>query len=206
MKKRMLKLFLVSFVLAIATHLTAQAAGVTFESEMGSEMHETAGTIKSYSGDFVRISGEALTHGGLDDVVLQIGDAPVYDLITGLPVPPTRMKPGMDVRAAYYTLADGPQQAMAIWLNPDHEDAAVFSITVSSSIYYGPDYVVFLSSDKRYRITLTTDSSIYVPGHGQVGPHDVVPGQEFFVWVDMITASSPALVFPDKVVSICQYQ
>jgi len=188
------------FALALTPQLTAIAAGVTFDTEVD----ETIGIIKNYRGDFLKISGEALTYGGLDDVTIQVGEAPIYDLITGLPATVRSLKAGTEVRVAYH--AGKPPQAAAIWLNPSHEDAAVFSTVVSDNIYYGPGYTVFLSADGRYRITLTDDTFIFVPGYGEIYPEDVLPGQEFFVWVDMITASSPALVFPKKVVCICQLQ
>ena len=198
----MKKWAIIVLALALTLQLTVKVAGVTFETEID----ETIGIIESCSGDFLKISGEALTCGGLDDIIIQIGEAPIYDLITGLPVTVRSLKTGMEVRIAYLRQAGGYPQAIAIWLNPDHPDAAVFSTTVSDNIYYGPDYTVFLSADGRYRITLMADTLIFVPEYGEIYPEDIVPGQEFFVWVDMITASSPALVYPDKVVSICLFQ
>jgi len=191
-----------ALALALIPHLTVKATDVNLETEID----ETLGIIENYAGGLIYISGEALTYDGLDDVIVQIGDAPVYDLLTGLPVPVSSIKIGMEVRVAYFLQADEYPCAVAIWLNPGHEDAAVFSTIVSENIYYGPDYTVFLSADGRYRITLTADTYIFVPGYGEIAPDDIIPGQKFFVWVDMITASSPALVFPDKVVSICQLQ
>ena len=189
------------FVLALS-NLTVKAADVTFDTNIG----ETIGIVKDYDRGYLHVSGEALTYGGFDDAIIQIGDAPIYDLLTGLPVPANSIKIGMEVRTAYLLQSSEAPQALAIWLHPSHEDAAVFSTTVSDNIYYGADYTVFLSADGRYRITLTVDTFIFVPGYGEITPEDIEPGQEFFVWVDMITASSPALVFPDKVVSICRLQ
>ena len=206
MKRRNLAFFVLTLTLALTLNLTVKAANDTVVSyENGdAQIDETIGIIESIDGDFLHISGEALTYGGLDEVVVQVGDAPVYDLLTGLPVRLNAVKAGMEARVVYMQQgAAHPPQAMVIWLHPSHEDAAVFSAVVSDSIYYGPDYTVFLSADGRYRITLTQDTYILVPGHGPIAPEDIEPGQEFFVWVDMITASSPALVFPDKVVYIC---
>jgi len=186
--------------LVIIPHLTVKAADVTLETDID----ETIGIVEDFSGGYLYIVGEALTYGGLDDVTVQLGDAPVYDLLTGLPVYAGSIEAGMEVRVAYLMQEEDYPQAVAIWLSPSHEEAAVFSTVVSDNIYYGRDYTVFLSADGRYRITLTADTYIYIPGFGEISPEDIQPGQEFFVWVDMITASSPALVFPDKVVSICQ--
>jgi len=207
MKKRRAwkKWTLILFItIALFPYLTVKAAGVTFDTE--TEIDETIGIIDDLVSGFLHISGEALTCCGLDDAIIQIGDAPIYDLLTGLPVHASSIKIGMEVRVAYFQQADEHSQALAIWLNPGHKDAAVFSTIVSENIYYGPDYTVFLSADGRYRITLTLDTFIYDPDFGQIAPEDIIPGQEFFVWVDMITASSPAQVYPDKVVSICKFR
>ena len=199
-----MKRWTIIFILALALipHLTVNAAGVNLEMEID----ETIGIIEDSKWGELHIIGEALTYGGLDEVVMQIGDAPIYDLTSGLPVSVSSIKAGMEARVAYYQYEDDLPQAVAIWLHPSHEDAAVFSTTVSDNIYYGADYTVFLSACGRYRITLTEDTFIFVPGLGPITLEDIVPGQEFFVWVDTITASSPALVYPDKVVSICQLQ
>ena len=185
--------------LSLIPYLTVKAADVTFEP---GAIDETMGIIEDFVMGRLHISGEALTASGLDDVVIELGDAPIYDLLTGLPVLTREIDAGMEVLAVYLMQSGGLPQAVALWLNPSHEDAAVFTTTVSENIQYGPDYCVFLSTDGRYRITLTADTEIFDPGCGPITTYDVVPGQEFFVWVDMITASSPALVFPDKVVLI----
>ena len=190
--------------LLLIPNLTVKAAGDTFVLNEAREaiIDETIGIIESVDRDYMHISGEALTYGGPDDVVVQVGDAQIYDLLTGLPVGLGSVKAGMEARVVYM-YGDTDPQAIVIWLHPSHEDAAVFSTVVSDSIYYGPDYTVFLSADGRYRVTLTEDTLILVPGYGPIALEDIEPGQEFFVWVDTITASSPALVFPDKVVYIC---
>jgi len=139
----------------------------------------------------------------LDDVVVVLGDAPIFDLLTGLPVYADSIEIGMDIRVAYLLQPDMLPQAVVIWLSPAHPEAAVFTTVVSENIQYGPDYVVFLSADGKYRITLDEDTFIYGPNCGELTFEDILPGQEFFVWVDMITASSPAQVYPDKVVMIC---
>jgi len=203
MKKwRCMPALILVLAMTVTLNLTVKATNDTLETEID----ETIGIIEIYDGDFLYVLGDALTYNGLDDIAIQIGDAPIYDLLTGLPACASSILAGMEVRAAYIRQADEHAQAIAIWLNPSHEDAAVFSTVVSDNIYYGPDYTVFLSADGRYRVTLTLDTYIYVPGYGEISPEDIMPGQKFFVWVDMITASSPALVFPDKVVNICQYQ
>ena len=189
------------FVLALSLipHLTVKAAGVNLEPEI---IDETIGTVEDFAMGCLYIIGEALTVGGLDSAIIELGDAPIYDLLTGLPISACCIKVGTDIRVAYIRQPDMPAQAITVWLNPNHEDAAVFTTIVSENIQYGLDYCVFLSADGRYRITLTADTYILDPGYGLITTQDILPGQEFFVWVDMITASSPALVFPDKVVLI----
>lgn len=184
-------------VLVFAPCLTVMGADVNFHT------NETMGVIKDFCGEFLFLSGESLTPDGYDDLEIELGDAPIYDLLTGLPVSVASIQPGIEARVAY---TGYPPQATAIWLHPNHDGAAVFTVTVSDNIHYGIGYCVFLSADGRYRITLTEDTYILDVPYGAISPEDVVPGQAFFVWVDMITASSPALVYPDKVVSICEYQ
>jgi len=187
-----------SLVLIFAAYLTVNASDVN----LGADIDETIGIIEDFDGASLYISGEALTPGGYDDVVLQLGDASIYDLISGLPVSVAMLKPGTEARAAYYHGSGEAPQAVTIWLYPSHEDAAVFTATVSDNIKYGPGYCVFLSADGKYRITITDDTCIYDPAYGLLTPEDIEPGQDFFVWVDMITASNPALVYPEKIVML----
>ena len=193
-------LFALAFIFIFC--LTVKATDVTFEPEI--QIDETIGIIEALDWDYLHVSGEPLTLDGLYSAVINIGDAPIYDLITGLPVRASQLRIGMEVRVAYVQYDDDLPQAIAVWLHPSHKDAAVFTTIVSENIQYGPGYAVFLSQDGKYRVTLTSDTYIYDPEYGIITPEDVLPGQEYFVWVDMITASSPALVFPDKVVLICQ--
>ena len=197
MRKGML-FFVLLFI--IFPNLTVKAANVTLESEVD----ETIGIILDFDGDFLHIIGESLTPNGYDDVILQLGDAPMYDLITGLPVSASIIRPGMEARAAYYYDPEYFPQAVTIWFYPNHENAAVFTATVSDNIQHSLGHCVFLSTDGRYRITLTDDTFIFDPTYGPLAPEDIEPGQVFFAWVDMITASSPALVYPEKIVIIIQ--
>jgi len=199
MKKKML---VIALALMLATHLTVLGVDVNFETVID----ETVGVIEDFSHGKLHISGEAITYGGLDEIVLVLGDAPIFDLLTGLPVSADCIEIGMDVRVAYLLQPDVLPQAVVIWLSPTHPDAAVFTTIVSENIQYSPDYAVFLSADAKYRITLTKETVIYCPQNGELSFVDIMPGQEFFVWVDMITASSPAQVYPDKVVLICQFR
>ena len=190
---------ILALALMLILQLTAKAANVNLEPDI---IDETIGIIDDFILGYLHISGEALTIGGLDNAIIELGDAPIYDLLTGLPISVCDMESGMEVRVAYIRQPGAAPQAVAIWLNPGHEDAAVFTTVVSENIQHGPGYCVFLSADGRYRITLTADTYILCSGYGLLTTKDIVPGLEFFVWVDMITASSPALVFPDKVVLI----
>ena len=200
--KRWTQIFVI-FVLVITQCLTVVAAGVNVENSHF-EVEETIGIIQDYSQGYLSIMGEPLTAGGLDAAKIELGDALIYCLLTGLPVTVSDIENGIWARVAYVQPPNGLPQAITVWLHPNHEDAAVFTVTVSGNIQYGYDYCVFLSADNKYRVTLTSDTVIYDPVYGAIDPIDVEPGQQFFVWVDMITASSPALVFPDKVVLICQ--
>ena len=166
---------------------------------------ETAGHVVSFDGQEIHVVGEAITSAGYADVIICIKNSPpVYDLLTGFEISPSTIYEGMCIRAAYLPsgLFGKPSEAITVWANWDFDDSAVFSVVVSENIQYGNGYCVFLSQDGKYRITVTYETSLTCPYFGTITPRDILPYQEFFVWVDMITASSPALVYPDKMVML----
>ncbi|MCL2217908.1 MAG: hypothetical protein FWB91_12950 [Defluviitaleaceae bacterium] len=169
----------------------------------GDNVNETIGSVIGLEDDRISIIGEAITDGGLPELVIQVNDAPIFDLLTGLPIKIDDIAPGMGIRVAYRPSMDGrPAPAVAVWMNWDFEEAAVFTVLVSENIQYGTDSVIFLSADGKYRVAFTRETQILDYNHNPLNPGDIAPGMEFFVWVDMITASCPALVYPDKVVQI----
>ena len=165
------------------------------------DVGETIGEVAAIDGVYLRVTGEPLTPAGKHDVIVNIQDAPIYDLLTGFPADIADIEPDMSIRIAY-TQAGSEAVAIAVWLNCDYEDSAVFTVVVSDNIQYGDDCAVFLSADGKYRVTLSRKTSIIDPYAGELSPRDIVPGMELFIWVDMITASSPSLVYPSKVVLI----
>ncbi|MCL2286965.1 MAG: hypothetical protein FWC32_11475 [Firmicutes bacterium] len=178
-----------------ALYLTILSAGGMYISE---EIYETVGIVVSLNGNQLHIIGESLTEFGHADVVVDITNARIYNLQTGFPVDISFIGSGMSARVAY----NESETALAVWLNCDNENSAVFSVVVSDNIQYGGDYCVFLCTDGKYRVTLSGQTVIIDPHYGELSPIDILPGQELFLWVDMITASSPSLVYPDKVVLI----
>jgi hypothetical protein len=159
-------------------------------------LHEIYGTIVFSEGGLVRISGESLT-GDADEVDVYIHEAFIYDLITGYPAWPDHVYEGMAVRCSYeQNLAHG------LWLNCGEDDAAAFKAVVSDNIHYNGMDCVFLTTDGKYRITLTADTVVIDPYRGVIKTGDIRPGMEMFVWVDMVTASYPAEAYPDRVVLV----
>jgi len=173
-------------------------AGGMYEDPYMPIINETIGVVVEIEEDFLYIIGEPLTPESLEEVIVIIGDAPIYDLLTGFPADPSFIEKNMTARVAY----DSEENAVAIWLNCDYDDSAVFSVMVSDNIQYGNDACIFLSTDSKYRVTITPSTIVLDPFHGVFCPTEIIPGQEFFIWVDMITASHPSLVYPDKVVLI----
>ncbi|MCL1787154.1 MAG: hypothetical protein FWG38_04140 [Defluviitaleaceae bacterium] len=173
----------------LTLHLTFFTAGGMYISDA---LYETIGIVAGLEQNTLFIapflSGE--------HVVVSLENARIYNLLTGFSVDAGYIEKGQSVRAAY----DGAGRALAVWLNHDDANAAVFSITISDNIQYGADYCVFLCTDNKYRVTLSPQTVIIDPYGEQIFPGDVAPGQALFVWVDMITASSPSLVYPEKVV------
>jgi len=190
-----MKKFALAFCAIFALNLTVAAYSGIYTT-----VDEILGHVVDFGDGYVHIVGESLTISGRDQVLVRVGDIPVYDLLTGYRAGVHDISEGTSIRAAY--VAEEPFEAMVVWLNWDYADAAVFSVTVSENIQYGDDYCIFLSADGRYRFALCSKTDVICPFYGQISPMDISPGQEFFVWVDMITASNPALVYPDKMVRL----
>jgi len=163
---------------------------------------ETIGTVSNIYDRYVHVVGEPLTAAGHKNVIVNIADAPIFDLVTGYSAQISDVKKGMNIRIAYEVSEKKEPTALVIWLNCEHESSAVFTVVVSDNIQYGHNNCVFLSHDGKYRVTISHKTVIIDPYYGHISPSDIQPGQEFFVWVDTITASSPSLVYPDKVVLI----
>ena len=170
--------------------------------EAAEHIHEIMGVIIQKDGEQLHIVGESLT-GHCGEVIVSIGNAPIYNLLTGRLEQAHAISGNISVRAAYIPRQEShPHEAITVWLHALEDEAAVFSTVVSENIQYGVDHCVFLSTDGKYRITLNLDTLITDPNAGLLHPNEVYPGQEFFIWVDMITASNPALVYPYQVVLI----
>jgi len=170
---------------------------------MGDTVGETLGHVLKIEDGFIYLQGEVITKDGFNEVKIKVGDAPIYDLITGSRKMLDDIKIDMSIRAAYLlNEGDTLAQAITIWLNWEENDAAVFTTYVSENITYGEEAVFFLSEDKKYRIVLTLETPVYTFGDKKLSIQKIKPGMEFFVWVDMITAGSPALVYPYKIVEI----
>jgi len=165
--------------------------------QAGSGIDETIGKVVSLDGDILRVVGEPLNGSGSHTVAVNIKNAPMYDLLTGWSVCTDFVHKEMCVRVAY----DMDKNAVAVWFNVQRQNAAVMSVVVSDNIQFGQGYCVFLSACGKFRITLGPDTVIS-DRYGLLCITEVLPGQEYFVWVDMITASNPAIVYPDKVVLI----
>ncbi|MCL1842887.1 MAG: hypothetical protein FWF79_03670 [Defluviitaleaceae bacterium] len=170
---------------------------------VGDNVGETIGFAEDIFDDAVRVVGEPLTASGYSSAYVSIGNAPVYDLLTGLRVDASEIYRGTEIRVAYDTRRGvEPFPAIVVWLNWGYEDAAVFTVVVSDNIRGDGDSTVFLCADEKYRVSLDSDTIIFDPHLGFLSHDNIRPGMEFFVWVDMITASTPALVFPEKVVVV----
>ena len=164
---------------------------------------ETIGVVINLTEDILYIEGEPITSYGAHKVAVDISSTPIYDLLTGFPVTKQVIYNDMSVRIAYEISPSGKKNALVVWLNCGYEDSAVFTVVVSDNIQYGSDHCVFLCVDGKYRVTITPQTVIMNPNYnGEIFPFDIYPGQELFIWVDMITASSPSIVYPDKVVVI----
>lgn len=165
----------------------------------GYNLSEIIGYVEDYDGSNMYITCAGVSH-GYEDAVITIENAPIYDLRTGFNVGNNAITIGSSARAVFSPTGAEPFQALGVWLNWDAHDAAVFAVEVSRNVQQNFDSTVFISYDGKYRVTITPETVIICPQRGRLSHLDIFPGQELFVWVDMITASSPAEVYPDKVV------
>jgi len=190
----MKRLAIAIFVISIyVSHLTVTAHSITLEGE-------TIGYVIGRDGDYIHIVGDLLSEVGLDDVIIDIKGSHIYDLLTGFPISSQDIHIGTSIRVIYRISQEEPFNALTVWINWDSPNSAVFSVEVSLNIQYGNDSCAFLSADGKYLIMISEDTTVWCPFRGEISPLDIVFGQELFIWVDMITASTPALVYPDMVV------
>ncbi|MCL2355824.1 MAG: hypothetical protein FWC70_01535 [Defluviitaleaceae bacterium] len=190
-----------TWIFALFAAILIAGAGLTVYAR-SDNVGETIGFIMEMSGDVLHVVGEPLSESGFASVLVSAGNAPIYDLTTGFRVSANALREGIDVRAAYSLRGDEPLSSVVLWLNWSDENAAAFTVTVGENIVTGDDSAVFLCENERYRVAITADTTIIHPRHGRLSPADIVPGMEFFIWTDMITASSPASVYPEKVVVV----
>ncbi|MDR1664670.1 MAG: hypothetical protein LBR83_07110 [Clostridiales bacterium] len=169
---------------------------------------EAFGVVVWDENDWLRLADAAIVGDGYfdgaetfgEEISVHIGGAAVYDLLTGFPAGASGIREGMTVRLG---LSGPPSRDMAadeVWMNYGEEGAAAFLAVVSENIQYGEGYCTFTTYDGKYRVTLTADTRITDPEYNFYAPEDIRPGQALFVWVDMVTASSPAQAYPDKAV------
>jgi hypothetical protein len=166
-----------------------------------SPIFETIGYVTHAEDEIVHLVGEPLEDDGYYNAIIHLANAPVYDLRTGFRVPSDTIKKGSDIRVAYHTHTD-PFHAVVAWLNWNEPDAAVFTVVAGESLSTSPETTTFLSADGKYRLFLTPETIIIDPHHGPLSPDKIRTGMEFFIWVDFITASTPAMVYPEKIVLV----
>ena len=156
---------------------------------------ETLGEAIPRGDGYLLVSGIGLTEGAFDEVLLYIGDADVYDLLTGFSISPEDIYEGDSVRVVYES-----DQALEIYLHAGEQDAADFMVVVSDNIWYSEDGCAFVTIDGKYRITLLEDTLLYDAYGYEMSWEEIVPGMEMFVWASFVTASFPGQVVPDKIV------
>jgi hypothetical protein len=183
MRKKALT-FTLALVLSVMCGLTAWARG---------DMNDMVGVVISNRDGLLSVADQR--EPDLEWTCL-VSEADVFDLLTGLPAEPEAMAEGSYIRV--FEAGNRP----VIWINCFEEGAAAFKATVSENIQYFDNACNFLTCDEKYRVTLTPETVIYDPDTGFIGPSDILPGQEMFVWLDMVTASCPAQAYPDQVVLI----
>ena len=158
---------------------------------------ETLGEAISLEDGYLHISGVGLTDDSLDEVLLYIEGAEIFDLRTGFAINADKIYKGDTVRVVYVDYV-----ALEIYVHAGDPVAADFMVVVSDNIWYSDDTCVFVTIDGKYRITVT-EETLLTDGLGYgISWEDIEPGMEMFVWAAFLTASFPGQIIPDKIVLI----
>ncbi|MCL2420830.1 MAG: hypothetical protein FWD03_03155 [Defluviitaleaceae bacterium] len=167
---------------------------------------ETLGEAILREDGLLLVSGFGLTEDSLDEVLLYIEEAEIYDLRTGFAVGAEAIYEGDCVRVVYEVETDGNEtghalaRALEIYVHAGEQDAADFMVVVSDNIWYSDEGCVFVTIDGKYRVTLDDDTMLLDAYGYEMSYDDIVPGMEMFVWAATVTASFPGQVVPDKIV------
>ena len=138
-----------------------------------------------------------------DGRVYNTSSADAFDLLTGCRIYASEVIQGDSVKIEYaYTNMEW-LDAVNVWVNYGADGAAAFKAMVSGDMqFFGDGQCAFLTVDGKYRIMVGGDTEVFDPAVGRIEPAELRPGYEVFVWVDMVTASRPAQVYPEKIVVI----
>ena len=153
------------------------------------------------------VSGIGLTDDAWNEILLCIKDAEIYNLRTGFKIEAYDIFEGDIVRVVYEAdsqLNSGKSfaQAVIIYTHAGEPESADFMVVVSDNIWYSDEGCSFVTTDGKYRVTLT-DESLLLDEYGfEISYEEIIPGMEMFVWASFVTASFPGQVIPDKIVLI----
>jgi len=156
---------------------------------------ETIGEAVFREDGLLYISGIGLTEDALDEVLLYIDGAEIYDLRTGFLIGPEEIFDGDTLRVVY-----DDDQALTIYAHAGEPESADFMVVVSDNIWYSDEGCFFVTQDGKYRVTLTEDILLLDENGYGMFFDEIVPGMEMFVWAAFVTASFPGQVVPEKIV------
>lgn len=209
---------LLSLLLALAACVSLCAAASAAEAEPAAETDSTAavetkptpvppysriwGKVSPWDGDGIFLKNDNKDD-HLNEVVVHVGEVPVVDASTGLPMDLKDVKEG-DVLYAWIgsaaTLSLPPQVAAKMVVGNVPADAAVPEYGVVSGAAVKP-----AGGEGNTKIPLqngdtleVTDKTAYTPWltRQMVRMEDLVPGTEVLVWKDTNGAAEKVVVFP----------
>jgi len=186
---------MVVFLSCVPGHVTMYAYDQYFE---------TLGEAIPTEDGLLLVSGISLTEDSLDEVLLCIEEADIFDLRSGFAVHAGDIYEGDCVRVVYaldaadmwHTVA----KALMVYVHAGEQDAADLMIVVSDNIWYSDGGCAFVTLDGKYRVTLSEDTVLLDRYGHEISYDEIVPGMEMFVWAAFVTASFPGQVIPDKIV------
>ncbi len=191
--KKLLKLALAFTACAAALCLTAAAVEPLSPVKVW-------GTVSPWDGEGIFLKNSD-TSTSLNEVVVHLGDAPVVDAVTGLPMEKDSIKEGDTLYAwvgPAMTLSLPPQASAIVAVGNVPADAA------APEYYQVSNTIVKPAGEKEIQVPILGGETLVVPEDVKINPwltrqivtvDDLVPGTQILVWKDAEGKAEQIIVF-----------
>jgi hypothetical protein len=157
----------------------------------------------------IHVVGQGLNENSLDEIVLDISQANIYDMVTGKAATREDIQKGAEV-IVYYSNAIGMSypaigNATHVFINVEKEQSANLKMQLGEKIdANNKNEVSFMSADGTYIMSFNENTEIRHE-NGEVGTiANLNKGDEVLVWFPLMTASMPGMATATKAVILSQ--